>query len=153
MSLPFFTVIMPLYNHAPYVAAAVESVLAQSFGEFELVVCNDGSTDDSLEVVGGFTDPRIRLIDKPNAGTVSALNACLLVAQGRYICWLSSDDLLARDKLLVHHHHHATNPASPLSVAPFGYLRESQWIAATQIRVASRLRVLQFVHGNYINGL
>jgi hypothetical protein len=153
MSEPRFSVIMPLYNHAPYVSAAVESVLAQSFGDFELVICNDGSTDGSLEVVRGFTDPRLRWIDKPNGGTVSALNACLLGSRGSFICWLSSDDLFAPDKLLTHHRHHAAYPESTLSVAPFGYLSGSQWIPASQIRAAPRARLLQFVYGNYVNGL
>jgi glycosyltransferase involved in cell wall biosynthesis len=153
MTQPRFTVIMPLYNHAPYVGAAIGSVLAQSFGDFELIVCNDGSTDGSIDVVRGFADPRLRLIDKPNGGTVSALNACLFHSQGTYICWLSSDDLFAPDKLLTHERHHAANPDSTLSVAPFGYLRESEWIPATQVRVAPRARLLQFVYGNYINGL
>jgi teichuronic acid biosynthesis glycosyltransferase TuaG len=153
MSQPRFSVIMPLYNHAPYVRAAVDSVLAQSFADFELVICNDGSTDGSLEAVQGYTDPRVRWIDKPNGGTVSALNACLMESRGSFICWLSSDDLFSPDKLLTHHRHHAENPESTLSVAPFGYLSESQWIPASQIRAAPRARLLQFVYGNYINGL
>jgi hypothetical protein len=150
---PRFTVIMPLYNHEKYVAAAVESVLNQSFGDFELIVCNDGSTDDSPRVVRGFTDPRLRWIDKPNGGTASALNACLLESRGSFICWLSSDDLFAPGKLLAHHEHHAAHPESGLSVAPFGYLRGSEWLPARQIRTAPRARLLQFVFGNYINAL
>jgi len=144
---------MPLYNHEKYVAAAVESVLGQSFGDFELVVCNDGSTDASSEVVRGFIDARLRWIDKPNAGTVSALNACVLESRGTFVCWLSSDDLFGPDKLLTHHRHHASNPASALSVAPFGYLNGSEWTPAKQIRTAPRARLLQFVYGNYVNGL
>jgi hypothetical protein len=153
MNPPRFTVIMPLYNHEMYVAAAVESVLGQSFGDFELIVCNDGSTDSSPKLVRGFTDPRLRWIDKPNGGTASALNACLLESRGTFICWLSSDDLFAPDKLLIHHAHHAANPDSSLSVAPFGYLNGSQWLPAQQVRTAPRARLLQFVYGNYINGL
>ena len=150
---PRFSVVMPLYNHAPYVGAAIESVLAQSFGDFELVVCNDGSTDGSLEVVRGYVDARIRIVDKPNGGTVSALNACLLHSAGRYVCWLSSDDLYAPGKLHAHHEFHTARPESPLSVAPFGYLREGTFSAATQFYAPEGARLLQFVHGNYINGL
>lgn len=153
MSEPRFSVVVPLYNHARFVGAAIESVLGQSFGDFELIVCNDGSTDDSLEVVRRYQDPRMRLIDKPNGGTVSALNACLLAAKGTYVCWLSSDDLFSPDKLLVHQRHHAAHPASSLSIAPFGYLKGTEWIPAAQLRVPSDFRLVQFAYGNYVNGL
>jgi len=150
---PFFTVIMPLYNHQAYVGQAVESVLAQTCGDFELVVCNDGSTDDSLDIVDGYGDPRIRVIDKPNGGTVSALNSCLLNARGLYVCWLSSDDLFAPEKLAVHRTHHSALPESPMSLAPFGYLRDGATVADSQLRPESSARLIQFLEGNYVNGL
>jgi glycosyltransferase involved in cell wall biosynthesis len=153
MSQPRFSVIMPLYNHAPFVGAAVESVLAQSFDDFELIVCDDGSTDESLNVVRRFKDERMRLITKPNGGTVSALNACLLKACGEYVCWLSSDDLYARDKLKSHDEYHSIHAASAFSVAPFGYLDGTRFVPGGQVRVAAHLRLLHFVFGNYINGL
>jgi len=153
MSTPFFTVVMPLYNHAAYVGTAIESVLAQTCGDFELVVCNDGSTDDSLDVVHGYRDARVRVINKPNGGTVSALNACLLKSTASHICWLSSDDLYAPGKLQAHHDFHTAQPDAPLSIAPFGYLRDGEFVADVQVRVAAPLRLLQFVHGNYVNGL
>lgn len=153
MNKPFFSVIMPLYNHAAYVGAAIESVFAQTFGDFELVVCNDGSTDDSLDVVNGFRDERLRVINKPNGGTVTALNACLLKSEGSHICWLSSDDLFDPGKLAAHHTFHTEHPEAPLSVAPFGYLRDGKYIPDAQLRVGETMRLLQFAHGNYINGL
>jgi hypothetical protein len=153
MGEPFFTVIMPLYNHAAYVGSAIESVLAQQCGDFELVVCNDGSTDESLEIVQSYRDKRIRVINKPNGGTVTALNACLLKSEGSYIAWLSSDDLFAPAKLAAHLAFHTEQPAAPISVAPFGYLRDEKFIPDAQLRVSETMRLLQFSHGNYINGL
>jgi len=150
---PFFTVIMPLYNHEAYVGHAVQSVLAQTCGDFELVVCNDGSTDGSLEIVDGFGDHRIRVIDKPNGGTVSALNSCLLHARGQYVCWLSSDDLFAPGKLALHWSHHHAQPESPLSLAPFGYLRDGVTMSDVQLRPEASARLAQFLEGNYVNGL
>ena len=150
---PVFTIIMPLYNHAAYVGQAVESALLQTFGDFELVVCNDGSTDTSLQILDGYSDKRIRVIDKPNGGTVSALNACLLNAHGRYICWLSSDDLFASDKLKLHHAHHRVKPESALSFAPFGYLRDGRMVPDVQVCPEARARLAQFLEGNYVNGL
>jgi glycosyltransferase involved in cell wall biosynthesis len=150
---PYFTIIMPLYNHAMYVGQAVESALEQTFGDFELVVCNDGSTDRSLAILDSYGDKRIRIVDKPNGGTVSALNACILNARGRYVCWLSSDDLFAPDKLKLHHEHHRAKPDSALSFAPFGYLRGGQAVPDVQVRPEPTARLAQFLEGNYVNGL
>jgi hypothetical protein len=150
---PFFTVIMPLYNHEAYVGHAVQSVLSQTCDDFELVVCNDGSTDKSLEIVDGFGDHRIRVIDKPNGGTVSALNSCLMNARGQYVCWLSSDDLYAPGKLALHWTHHHAQPESALSLAPFGYLRDGVMVPDVQLRPESPARLAQFLEGNYVNGL
>lgn len=153
MREPAFTVVMPLYNHAAYVGAAIDSVLAQTFGDFELVICNDGSTDASLEVATAYRDDRLRVINKPNGGTVTALNSCLLKSEGTFVCWLSSDDLFSPGKLQAHHDLHAAHPEAPISVAPFGYLRDGEQIADTQVRVPDDARLMQFVNGNYINGL
>ncbi len=153
MATPYFSIIMPLYNHESYVAQAVESALSQTFEDFELVVCNDGSTDASLERVDAYEDRRIRVIDKPNGGTVSALNSCLMNARGQYVCWLSSDDLFAPHKLATHAAHHAGSPESMLSIAPFGYLRDDQFLSVSQTRPTSSARLAQFLAGNYVNGL
>jgi glycosyltransferase involved in cell wall biosynthesis len=153
MQQPFFSIIMPLYNHSAYVGEAIESVMHQSLEDFELVVCNDGSTDASLEVVQSFKDDRIKVISKPNGGTVSALNACLLKSQGEYICWLSSDDLFTREKLKRHHEFHLQNPDKPLSVGPFGHMQDGVRQHIQQVKVADPSRLLHFVYGNYINGL
>lgn len=152
---PYFSVIMPLYNHAQYVGEAVESVLGQSFGDFELIVCNDGSTDGSGGVVAAYDDPRITLVNKPNGGTATALNTCLLKSRGRYICWLSSDDIFAEHKLRTHYRHHEAHPESSLSIAPYGFMT----MAGTDKRVGEQLipsvesRLIQFLYGNYISGL
>lgn len=152
---PHFSVIMPLYNHAQYVGEAVESVLGQSFGDFELIVCNDGSTDGSGEIVAGYDDPRITLINKPNGGTATALNSCLLKSRGRYICWLSSDDIFAEHKLRTHYRHHEANPESSLSIAPYGFMTMtgSDKRIGEQHIPSKNSRLIQFLYGNYISGL
>lgn len=150
---PFFSVLMPLYNHDAYVGDALRSLIEQTFDDFEVIVCNDGSTDASLEVVDGFKDSRVRVIDKPNGGTVSALNAALMESRGSYICWLSSDDLFGKNKLKTHFKHHRLQPESMLSVAGFGYLKDGKFINETQIKPLSECRLVQFAEGNYINGL
>lgn len=150
---PFFSVLMPLYNHDTYVGDALRSLMEQTFDDFEVVVCNDGSTDGSLDIVDGFKDSRLRVIDKPNGGTVSALNAALMVTRGSYICWLSSDDLFSRDKLRTHYKHHRAHPESMMSATGFGYFKDGQFIRDIQIKPPAECRLMQFAEGNYINGL
>ena len=89
---PFFSVIIPLYNKEHYICKTVESVLKQSFIDYELIIVNDGSTDNSLEVVSNILDNRIRLINKINGGVSSARNKGINIANGQYICFLDADD-------------------------------------------------------------
>jgi glycosyltransferase involved in cell wall biosynthesis len=92
---PTVTVLMPVYNAARFVAETVDTVLAQTFGDFEFVIINDGSTDNSLEILRGYArrDDRIRLISRPNTGYVAALNEGLGVARGEFVARIDADDL------------------------------------------------------------
>ena len=89
-----FTVIIPLYNKAPYVSKAIGSVLAQTFTDYELVVVDDGSKDDSAEMaakaMAGRTD--CRLIRQANAGVSMARNNGVAASRGDYLCFLDADD-------------------------------------------------------------
>jgi glycosyltransferase involved in cell wall biosynthesis len=90
---PTFSVVVPLYNKADAVAATIASVLAQRYADFEVIVVNNGSTDSSREVVAAFADPRIRLIDRPNAGVSVARNEGIALATAPYVALLDADDL------------------------------------------------------------
>lgn len=87
-----FSVVMPLYNKRQYVARAVKSVLAQTFTDYELIVVDDGSTDDSSAIVKGFDDERIHLFQKANSGVSDARNYGINKAQGTYVAFLDADD-------------------------------------------------------------
>ena len=89
------SVIMPAYNVAPYVGAAIGSVLDQTFTDLELIVIDDGSTDATFEIAAACAarDPRVRLLRKPNGGISSARNHGLRAASGAFIAILDSDDL------------------------------------------------------------
>lgn len=85
--------IIPCHNDAPYVAAAIQSVLDQTLPVVELIVVDDGSTDDSAKIVGGIQDPRVKLISQQNRGISGARNAGLREATGNLIAFLDADDL------------------------------------------------------------
>lgn len=87
-----FSVIIPLYNKAPYIAKAIESVLGQTFRDFEVIVIDDGSTDQSLEVAKTFENKSITIISQPNSGVSTARNNGVKLAKHPYICFLDADD-------------------------------------------------------------
>jgi glycosyltransferase involved in cell wall biosynthesis len=89
---PFFSVVIPVYNRADVVAEAIRSVLAQSEQDFEIVVVDDGSSDDPAPAVAAFADPRIRFHRQANSGGGAARNAGIDLARGTFIAFLDSDD-------------------------------------------------------------
>lgn len=97
------SVCLPTYNCAPYVAEAIESVLGQSYSDFELIIIDNCSTDDTRQIVGTYADrdSRVRLLKNPqNIGMVNNWNRCLQEAQGEYIKFLFGDDLLSSSSAL-----------------------------------------------------
>ena len=87
------TVLMPAYNVEKYIAEAIESVLKQSFSDFKLLIVNDGSTDNTEQIIRSFTDERIILINQPHRGIASALNKGLSKANSDYIARFDADDI------------------------------------------------------------
>ncbi len=91
---------MPVYNDAAYLRKAIESVLNQSFRDFELLVLNDGSTDETAEVVAAFSDKRLRFIDDAaNRGPAYRRNVGLREARGEFIALMDGDDIAVSDRL------------------------------------------------------
>lgn len=85
---------MPVYNGASYLSAAVQSILRQTFTDFEFLIIDDGSTDDSVAIIGCFDDSRIRLVrNGKNLGLVASLNRGLDLARGEYVARMDADDI------------------------------------------------------------
>src|SRR5215212_3810304 len=98
--LPRIAVIMPAYNRAGLIGRAIDSVLAQDFDDFELIVVDDGSADDTVEVVRRYDDPRVRLVELGrNQGSNAARNAGIRSASAPLIAFLDSDDAYLPHKL------------------------------------------------------
>jgi glycosyltransferase involved in cell wall biosynthesis len=97
---PTVSVIIPTFNRWPLVGAAIESVLAQSCGDFELIVIDDGSTDDTAKQLARFGS-RLRLLSQPNRGVSAARNLAVRHACGSYLAFLDSDDLWLTNKLAI----------------------------------------------------
>jgi glycosyltransferase involved in cell wall biosynthesis len=95
------SVILPVYNSEEYIRQSVESVLNQTFHDFELIIVNDGSTDDTLNILKQIDDKRIRLISQSNQGPGAARNNALKIARGEYIMYLDSDDWYSEDALEI----------------------------------------------------
>lgn len=95
---PLISVLLPVHNAQRYIAAAVASVLEQTFDDFELIITDDGSTDDSLRILQRFAmqDPRVHLVSRPNTGYVVALNEMLAVARGDLLARMDADDVSHR---------------------------------------------------------
>lgn len=89
-----FSVIIPLYNKAPYVAKAIQSVLCQAFTDYELIIVDDGSKDNSAEIAAQAIEghSNCRLIRQENAGVSMARNNGVAISQGKYLCFLDADD-------------------------------------------------------------
>lgn len=99
--MPEISVILPVFNSEEFVRKSIESVLAQTFEDFELIIVNDGSTDSSKDIIDSFKDDRIRLISQSNQGPGAARNNALKIVQGSYVMYLDSDDWFTSDALEV----------------------------------------------------
>jgi len=100
MTNPLVTIAIPSYNHAKYIGETIQSALDQTFQDFEILIVDDSSTDNTLEIIKKFTDSRIRLIvSEKNQGVCQTSNICIQNALGKYIALIASDDIMEKTKL------------------------------------------------------
>ena len=99
MGAPLISVVMPVWNGAEYLREAVDSILDQTFSNFEFIVINDGSTDSTPDILGSYKDPRLKVFRREHAGIVSALNFGVAQAQADWIARQDADDISDPDRL------------------------------------------------------
>lgn len=101
MNPGFVSVMMPAHNAEAFIGQAIESVLAQSYLHWELVIVEDGSSDRTAEIFLEYADPRIRVVRQENGGEASARNTALKNVQGEFLAFLDADDLYLPNHLEV----------------------------------------------------
>ncbi|MFC1794245.1 glycosyltransferase, partial [Planctomycetota bacterium] len=113
-SNPLVSVIIPAYNAAEHIAEAIESVIIQNYRNFELVIINDGSTDNTEEIVAGFKDERIKYFRQENQGLAGAHNAGIKQSQGEFVIKLDCDDMMTPDFISRHIQEFEKHPEADL---------------------------------------
>jgi glycosyltransferase involved in cell wall biosynthesis len=99
-SLPLVSISMPAFNAEHYIAEAIESILSQSYQNFELIICDDGSTDKTRKIIDRYDDPRIiKIFSKVNRGLIATRNEIAQIAKGKYLALLDADDLAFPERL------------------------------------------------------
>lgn len=111
---PIVSIVLPVYNCPQYVGAAIESMLAQTWCDYELIIIDDGSRDETPEVLRRYHDPRIRLYGQTNRGLAATLNRGIELAQGKYIARQDQDDVSLPKRLAMQVAHLDANPACAL---------------------------------------
>ena len=122
---PIFSVIIPMYNVAKYLRQCLDSVLAQTFENFEVVCVDDGSPDHSVDIVETYDDARIRIVRQENMGLAAARNTGINASRGLFLALLDADDYWHPEKLSRHYAHFQANPQLGISYSASAFIDES----------------------------
>jgi glycosyltransferase involved in cell wall biosynthesis len=118
------SVIVPVYNAEKYVSDTIQSLLAQTYENFEVIIVDDGSPDRSIEICRKFTDSRIKIVQQPNRGLAGARNTGIRQAQGDYLSFIDADDLWTPEKLEKHVKHLNSSPSVGVSFSYSAFIDE-----------------------------
>jgi len=158
MNNPKITVLMPAYNAQKYIHEAIDSVLAQTFTDFELLIINDGSTDDTLAIINSFIDNRIRVICQENKGIAIALNNGLKHAKADYIARFDADDICYHHRLQVQYDFMLANSSYSVIGSAADYLDVDRNFVFThnpkaysyQQMLALNINICPFIHSSVL---
>jgi glycosyltransferase involved in cell wall biosynthesis len=130
---PLVSVVMAVRNGMPYLPEAVESILTQTMPDFELIVVNDGSTDDSQRYLERVTDSRLRVVSQPNAGQGASANRGMALARGKYIARMDADDVSLPTRLERQVQFLAANPELALIGAQLRFVSNGRTVEAPRM--------------------
>jgi len=158
MQQPEITVLMPAYNAEKYIAAAIQSVLAQTFTAFELLIINDGSGDATESIIRSFDDRRIRLINQSNQGIAAALNMGLLNTNAALIARFDADDICVPERLQVQYDFLSAHPEYIIVGSDADYIdRNGSFIFSYSLPAHSNEEIVQlsltrcpFIHSTVV---
>jgi hypothetical protein len=140
------TVIVPIYGVEGFIASTIETVLNQTYQNFELLLIDDGSPDRSIEICRTFNDSRIRILQQQNRGPAAARNLGIQAAKGDYIALLDGDDLWLPDKLEKHVQHLESSPQVGVSFCRSAFIDEqSQPLGIFQITKLNNISILDLM--------
>jgi len=150
------SVIIPTYNYGEFIQDAIDSVLNQTYGNFEILIIDDGSTDNTKEIIGKYDDGRIRYFYKENEGPSAARNYGIKESKGDYICFLDADDIFHPEKLSIQINQFNNNPEKNIGLIYSDYIcidkykRNIKYFKAK--RFASQEQVINYLKKyNFIN--
>jgi len=144
--MPLISVIIPVYNSEKTLQETLESVLNQTFSDFEVIVINDGSPDGSLDVISSIQDSRIKVFSYPNSGLSASRNRGLSHACGEFIAFIDADDLWTPDKLEAQLKALQANPQAGVAYSWTAYIDESGQF----LRSGNRIAVTGDVYGKLL---
>lgn len=127
MNKIFFSVVIPLYNKEAYITQTILSVLEQTYTNYEIIVVDDGSTDNGYNVVKSLAHPKIKLIHQENAGPSAARNRGINESSGDYIAFLDADDKWLAEKLEQHYNLHTQHPDLYWSCSNYYILKDNSY--------------------------
>ena len=135
---PKVSVIMPAYNAEAYIREAVDSILAQTYSDFELIILDDGSKDSTADIIESYNDPRIRLVKKDNEGVAATLNRGIQLAQGEFIWRHDADDTSTTSRLEMQVSFMNEHPAVILCATQIAFMTERGKIAKNKRQPKSK---------------
>jgi glycosyltransferase involved in cell wall biosynthesis len=139
---PLVSIIMPTYNYGRFIADAIESIMRQTVQDFEIIVVDDGSTDDTPAILARLANPRMKVIRQENAGTPAARNRGRSEMRGAFLSWLDADDIWRPNFLEQHLAVLESEPDLGFTFANFVRTEDGHLLPGTQFDLVPRLREL-----------
>ncbi len=147
--LPVVSVIMPVYNGAQYIRGAIESILNQTFKDFEIIVVDDGSTDGTYAAIEPWIkDGTIVYVHQANTGVSAARNNAIRLAKGEFLKFLDNDDFLYPKQLELQVRHLENKPINIISVSDVEYEFKSKTLKQMKITLGKMSQLARFILGN-----